>query len=99
VAWFQAVRGRRHSTAPVKPELKPAAGSSNEKEANHGNEEEKEEDGEAGSSRKVTMHAAPLIWPALLYFVTAAGLKSGRYCFCGTRLEKISVRPIFFRPF
>jgi hypothetical protein len=31
--------------------------------------------------------------------VTAAGLKSGRYCFCGARLEKISVRPIFFRPF
>jgi hypothetical protein len=30
---------------------------SNEKEVDHGNEEEKEEDGEAGSSRKVTMQA------------------------------------------
>jgi hypothetical protein len=57
VAWFQAVRGEGTGTAPVKPELKPAVGSSNEKEANHGNEEEKEEDGEAGSSRKVTMQA------------------------------------------
>jgi hypothetical protein len=48
-------KGRRHQQSA--PELKPAVGSANEKEANHGNEEEKEEDGEAGSSRKVTMQA------------------------------------------
>jgi hypothetical protein len=60
VAWFQAVRGRRHQHSAR--ELKPAVGSSNEKEANHGNEEEKEEDGEAGSSRKVTAQAHASYW-------------------------------------
>jgi hypothetical protein len=70
VAWFQAVRGRRHQHSAR--ELKPAVGSSNEKEANHGNEEEKEEDGEAGS-RKVTTQARASYWGG-----TAAFRDSGR---------------------
>jgi hypothetical protein len=58
--WHRSGRwgeGPRTETALARLELKPAAGSSNEKEANHGNEEEKKEDGEAGSSRKVTTQA------------------------------------------
>jgi hypothetical protein len=68
LAWFQAVRGKGIGTAPVKPELKPAVGSSNEKEANHGDEEEKEEDGEAGSSRKITMQAPASHWGRAVVF-------------------------------
>jgi hypothetical protein len=54
--------GPRTETAPARLELKPTVGSSNEKEANHGNEEEKEEDGEAGS-RKVTTQARLVLVP------------------------------------
>ena len=52
-------KGQRHQHSA--PELKPAVGSANEKEANHGNEEEKEEDGEAGS-RKVTTQVRASYW-------------------------------------